>query len=150
MICAAPRRFHEWCWLAEQEPVLGRDGARNHLRSHTIAALLQPHGAHDIHRQRAIHPPRQPPGIIDVQIVAAGQHRHARPRGGRALEHQIGERSARMCGYHEVISEDGYGVERLCLENDPSIQSRPCRDEHVMKLAAGRRRRGVDDERLGR
>lgn len=100
--------------------------------------------------QRAIHPSGQWSGIIDAQIVATGQHGHASPGGRRALEHEIRERSARMCGYDEVVTEDRHAVERPFLEDDPSIQSRPYRHERVVELAAGRRRRRVYDERVWR
>jgi hypothetical protein len=127
-----------------------RDRARNRLRSDTIAALLEPHGAHDIHRQRAIHPPGQWASVIDVQIVATGQHCDPRPCGGASFEHAICECAAGMSGDDDVVAEERHRVERLFPEDDPPIESRPYRHERIVKLATGGRQRRVNDERVGR
>ena len=67
--------------------------------------LLEPHRPHHVHGKRAVDPACQRSSVVRRKIVAAGKHRHAGSYRDRALEHEIGQRSARVRGDDEVILE---------------------------------------------
>ena len=110
--------------------------------------LLEPHCPHDVYGKRAVDPACQRSSVVRRQIVAAGKHRHAGPYGGRALEHEIGQRSAGVRGGDEVILEEVDRLDRAFLEQQPAIQTRPRVDERLVKRAARLRKRCVDNECL--
>ena len=87
---------HEPVTVAEQKPVLRRDGSRNALRPDAIAALLETDGPHDIDRDRTVDPSRQRARIAGRKIVATRQDGDARGRGHGAVEHVVGQPSARV------------------------------------------------------
>ena len=112
--------------------------------------LLEPHRPHHVDGKRAVNPACQRSSVVRRQIVAAGKHRHAGPYRGRAVEYEIGQRSAGVRGDDEVILEEVDRLDRAFLEQQPAIQPRPRVDERLVKRAARLGKRRVDNECLRR
>ena len=51
----------------------------------------------------AVNPTRQAARVTGIEIMATGQHRDARPRRSRTIEHAIGERAARMTRDDDIV-----------------------------------------------
>jgi hypothetical protein len=97
--------------------------------------LLEPHCPHDVYGKRAVDPACQRCSGVRRQIVAAGKHRHAGPRRGRALEYEIGQRSARVCG--ATRSSSKRSTDSIRSPTAGNVQPRPRVDEPSWQLDFG-------------
>ena len=82
--------------------------------------------------------------------MAAWQDRHASARLHGAVEHAIGERSARVTRHDDVAAADVRVVERTLAKRHATGEARPRANERAVNLRARRRERRVHDERFGR
>jgi len=135
---------------AHQQSVLRRDVRWNPLCPDLITVTGQAPGSHDINRERIVHPPGERAGVARINVVTTGQHRDARPRDRRALEHEIGQRPTCMDRYDDVSGQNFDDIELTCHEREPSAQPGPTCDERLVERGGRGWHHGVDRERAGR
>ena len=78
----------------QQQAVLRRDFFRYFHGLDGIPGIQQSRGPGGIHRQGAVHPGGQAPGITGLQIMAAGQNRHPVAGADGQVENLVGQGSA--------------------------------------------------------
>ena len=74
---------------ANQQPVLRRNVLRDALCPDVIPLTCEAAGSHDVDRERIVQPSGERAGVADTDVVTTRQHRHARARERRELEHDI-------------------------------------------------------------
>src|SRR4029079_1247965 len=114
-------------------PVLRRDVLRDELRPDVIPLICQTPRAHDVDRERMVHPPGERADVAHRDVVTTGQHRHARSRTRRELEHAIGQPTAGMDGYYDVSGQYLDVVHRTGNEREPSGEPRPTFHERIVQ-----------------
>lgn len=132
---------------ANQESILQRNVLRNALRPDLISLTCEVSGSHDVDRQRMVHPSGKRTGVGNLDVVTTGQHRDARPRSRREVEHDIGQPATGVNGHNDISGQNLYDIQRTCDEREPSGQPRPTFDERLVQGGGRGRHHGVDDKR---
>src|SRR5262245_51274103 len=114
-----------------QQPILDGDRLRNLHRPDPISLSSETNRAHHVDRERAVSPASKLAGITHGEIVTARKYRDARAGGGRALEHAVRQRTARVTGHHEISGVEPDVVDVSWLERHATRQARPRGDERI-------------------